>query len=66
MEFRESDFKKKKVNDRTGREDVDTLLSSDGKTLSTEEVRIWVDNFRSSLKRQKDGEEKQSESKDKE
>jgi hypothetical protein len=29
-------------------------------------VRIWVDNFRSSLKRQKDGKDKQSESNDKE
>ena len=40
------------------------LLSADGKTLSTE-VRIWVDNFRSTLKRKKDGEDKQSEPNDK-
>jgi hypothetical protein len=35
---------KKKVNDKKGRTDVDSLLSGDGKTLSTEKVRIWVDN----------------------
>jgi hypothetical protein len=35
-------------------EDVSALISGDGKPLSAEQVRIWVDNFRASLKRQKD------------
>ena len=42
------------------------LLSADGKVLSVEQVRIWVDNFRVSLKRKKDGEDKQSDPYDKE
>ncbi len=58
-------LKNKKIDDRKGREDVDSLLSGDGKSLSGEQVRIWVDNFRSSLKRKKDGEDKQPETNDK-
>ncbi len=42
------------------------LLSADGNPLSGEQLRIWVDNFRPSLKREKDGEDKQSEPNDKE
>jgi hypothetical protein len=61
----EERLKNKQLDDRKGREDVVALLSGDGKTLSGEQVRIWVDNFRSSLKRKKDGEDKQSESNDK-
>jgi hypothetical protein len=53
-------------HDRKGREDVAALLSADGKSLSGEQVRIWVDNFRTSLKRKKTGEDKQSEPNDKE
>ena len=45
------------LDDRKGREDVVVLLSVDGKPLSEEQLRIWVDNFRSSLKRKKSGEE---------
>jgi hypothetical protein len=45
---------------------VAALLSADGKPLSTEQVRIWVDNLRASLKRKKAGEDKQSEPNDKE
>jgi hypothetical protein len=61
----EERLKNKKLDDRKGRTDVTALLSGDGKTLSGEQVRIWVDNFRSSLKRKKDGEDKQSEHNDK-
>ena len=62
----EERLKNKQLDDRKGREDVVTLLSADGKPLSGEQVRIWVDNFRVSLKRKKTGEDKQSEPNDKE
>ncbi len=51
--------KNNQLNDKKSTEDVDVLTSGDGKTLPTSEVRIWVDNFKSSLKNQED---KQSES----
>ena len=57
----EERLKNKQLDDRKGREDVSALLSADGKPLSGEQVRIWVDNFRASLKRKKTGEDKQSE-----
>jgi len=74
VEFRESDYfcqieerlKNKQLDDRKGREGVTALLSADGKPLSVEEVRIWIDNFRASMKRKKAGEDKQYESNDKE
>ncbi len=53
----EERFKNKQLHDRKGREDVADLLSSDGKSLSAEQVRIWIDNFRESMKRKKAGEE---------
>ncbi len=59
----EDRYKNDQLNDKKSREDVETLTSGDGKPLSTEEVRIWVDNFKVSLKKQKD---KQSEGNDKE
>ena len=62
----EERLKNKQLDDRKGREDVVTLLSADGNPLSGEQVRIWVDNFRVSLKRKKTGEDKQSEPNDKE
>jgi hypothetical protein len=62
----EDRLKNKQLDDRKGREDVDTLLSADGKPLSAEQVRIWIDNFRSSMKRKKAGEDKQSEPNNKE
>ncbi len=62
----EERLKNKQLDDRKGREDVVALLSADGKPLSAEQVRIWVDNFRASLKRKKTGEDKQSERNDKE
>ncbi len=62
----EERLKNKQLDDRKGREDVTALLSVDGNPLSGEEVRIWVDNFRASLKRKKTGEDKQSEPNDKE
>ena len=62
----EERLKNKQLDDRKGREDVAALLSADGKPLSGEQVRIWVDNFRASLKRKKAGEDKQSEPNDKE
>ncbi len=62
----EERLKNKQLDDRKGREDVAALLSADGKPLSGEQVRIWVDNFRASLKRKKAGEDKQSEHNDKE
>jgi hypothetical protein len=61
----EERLKNKQLDDRKGREDVAALLSADGKALAGEQVRIWVDTFRSSLKRKKDGEDKQSEPNDK-
>ncbi len=64
--FLEERLKNKQLDDRKGREDVVVLLSTDGKTLSVEQVRIWVDNFRVSMKRKKAGEDKQSEPNDKE
>ncbi len=45
---------------------MSVLISADGKSLSEEEVRIWVDNFRASMKKKKTGEDKQSEPNDKE
>jgi hypothetical protein len=62
----EERLKNKQLDDRKGREDVAALLSADGEPLSEEQVRIWVDNFRASLKRKKAGEDKQSEPNDKE
>ncbi len=59
-------LKNDQLNDRRDREDVTTLISGDDKSLSTTQLIIWVDNFRSSLKRQKDGKVKQSEFNDKE
>ncbi len=59
-------FKNKELDDRKGREDVSVLLSADSKPLSAEQVRIWIDNFRASMKRKKTGEDKQSEPNDKE
>ena len=59
-------LKSKQLDDNKGRADVSPLLSCDGKPLSGEQVRIWVDNFRSSLKRKKDGKDNQSDPKDKE
>jgi hypothetical protein len=64
--FLEERIKNKQIDDRKWREDVAALLSPDGKTLSAEQVRIWVDNFRTSMKRKKSGEDKQSEPNDKE
>ena len=62
----EDRYKNEQLNDRKDREDVTTLISLDGNPLSVEQVRIWVDNFKTSLKRKKDGKDKQSESNDKE
>jgi hypothetical protein len=62
----EERLKNNQLNYRKGREDVGTLLSGDIKSLSAEQVRIWVDNFRASLKRKKTGEDKQSDPIDKE
>ncbi len=64
--FLEERFKNKQLDDRKGREDVVVLLSADGKPLSAEQVSIWVDNSRGSMKRKKAGEDKQSEPNDKE
>jgi hypothetical protein len=44
---------------------VVALLSGDGNT-SPKQVRIWFENFRTSLKRKKGGEDKQSDPIDKE
>jgi hypothetical protein len=65
-EILEERFNKTQLDDKKGREEVAALLSSSGKPLSAEQVRIWVDNFRSSMKRKKAGEDKQSEPNDKE
>ncbi len=46
--------------------EVAALLSSSGKSLSAEQVRIWVDNFKTSLKKKKDGKDNQSAPNDKE
>ena len=59
----EDRLQNKQLDDRKWSEDVAALLSADGKALSTEQVRIWVDNFRASMKRKKVGEDKQSEPK---
>jgi hypothetical protein len=47
----EDRLQNKQLDDRKWREDVAALLSADGKALSTEQVRIWVDNFRAPMKR---------------
>ncbi len=64
--FLEERLKNKELDDRKGREHVAALVSADGEPLSAEQVRIWVDNFRESLKRKKAGEDKQSGPNDKE
>ena len=53
-EILEERFNKTQLDDNKGKEEVAALLSCSGKPLSAEQVRIWVDNFRASLKRQKD------------
>ena len=65
-EILEERYKNENLKDRKVRDDVTVLISLDGKPLSTEQVRMWVDNFKTSLKRKKDGKDKQSESNDKE
>ena len=45
---------------------MDVLTSGEGKSLSEAEVRIWVDNFKASLKKKKDGKDNQSAPNDKE
>ncbi len=62
----EERLKNNQLDDKKGRAEVVDLLSGDGKSLSTEQVRIWVDNFRAFLKRKKHGEDKQSEANEKE
>jgi hypothetical protein len=57
----EERLKNRQLDDKKGREDVAALLSADGKPLSAEQVRIWIDNFRASMKRKKTAEDKQSE-----
>ncbi len=47
----EERLKNRQLDDRKGREDVAALLSADGKPLSAEQVRIWIDNFRASMTR---------------
>ena len=65
-EILEERFNKTQLDDKKGREEVAALLSSSGKTLSAEQVRIWVDNFKASLKKKKDGKDNQSAPNDKE
>ena len=65
-EILEERFNKTQLDDKKGREEVAALLSSSGKPLSAEQVRIWVDNFKASLKKKKDGEDNQSAPNDKE
>ena len=47
------------MNDEKSREDVAVIISHDGETMSADQVKCWVDNFKSSLKKQK-GEEPES------
>ncbi len=65
-EILEERFNKTQLDDKKGREEVAALLSSSGKPLSAEQVRIWVDNFKASLKKKKDGKDNQSAPNDKE
>ncbi len=65
-EILEERFNKAQLDDKKGREEVAALLSSSGKPLSEEQVRIWVDNFKPSLKKKKDGKDNQSSPNDKE
>ena len=65
-EILEDRFNKTQLDDKKGREEVAALLSSSGKPLSSEQVRIWVDNFKASLKKKKDGKDNQSAPNDKE
>ena len=65
-EILEDRLNKKQLDDKKGKEEVDALLSSSGKSLSTDQVKIWVDNSRVSLKKKKDGKDNQSEPNDKE
>jgi hypothetical protein len=65
-EILEERFNKTQLDDKKGREEVAALLSSSGKPLSSEQVRIWVDNFKASLKKKKDGKDNQSAPNDKE
>ncbi len=50
----EDRYKNDLLNDKKSREDVVVLISGDGNPLSAEQVRIWVDNFKASLKKNKD------------
>ncbi len=65
-EILEERFNKAQLDDKKGREEVTALLSSSGKPLSADKVRIWVDNFKASLKKKKDGKDNQSAPNDKE
>ena len=38
-----------KLNDKKSREDVTVIISCDGETLSADQVKCWVDNFKTSL-----------------
>ena len=52
-ELLEERYKSGQLNDKKSREDVDVLISRDGKTLSEDQVKSWVDHFKASLKKQK-------------
>ena len=49
IEILQDSLNKKQLDDKKGRSEVAVLLSADGQPLSAEQVRIWVDNFRSSM-----------------
>ena len=44
------------VSSNVSREDVTVIISCDGETLSADQVKCWVDSYKSSLKNQKDKE----------
>jgi hypothetical protein len=49
----EEQYKSDQLNEKKSREVVTVLISSDGKTLSEEQVKSWVDNLKISLKKKK-------------
>ncbi len=54
----EEQYAVRKLNDEKSREGVAVIISHDGETMSADQVKCWVDNFKSSLKQK--GEEPES------
>jgi hypothetical protein len=46
-------YKGDKLNDKKSRQDVTDLISCDGLSLSVDQVKCWVDNFKTCLKLKK-------------